>query len=120
MDLDLADRRTLVKSWLATLHGAELTVRPRLVGPLPSWRSLLSTAIGWHVAYALCAYAGALLVARRGTDNAVTTVLQQGGTPAVVVMALLLWWGGVAITTGLWWNQVREARQRARGLASRT
>ena len=110
-NIDLADRRTLVKSWLATLHGAELTVRPRLAGPLPSWGPLVRAAVSWHVAYALCAYAGALVVARGGSDNALASAVQSGGTPAQLGMALVLWWGGVAITTALWWIKVREARQ---------
>jgi hypothetical protein len=109
--IDLADRRTLVKSWLATLHGAELTIRPRLSGPLPAWGPLLRSAVSWHLAYALCAYAGALSIARGGADNAVANSLQSGGAPAELTMALVLWWGGVAITTGLWWVKVREARQ---------
>ncbi|MCW2544476.1 MAG: hypothetical protein JWM40_2028, partial [Frankiales bacterium] len=71
MDLDLADRRTLIKSWLATLHGPELTVSPRLTGPLPSWGSLLRTAASWHVAYALVALAGALAIARGSSQTAV-------------------------------------------------
>lgn len=117
MELDLADRRTLLKSWLATLHGPELTVRPRLVGPLPSWGVLVRTAIGWHTAYALLAYAGALTIARRGASNAVAAALQRGGTPAVALCAVSLWWSGVALTSALWWIKVREARQLSRQLS---
>jgi uncharacterized membrane protein len=69
------------------------------------------TAVSWHVAYALFAYAGALLVAKRGADNAVAHALQQGGHPAVIGMALVLWWGGVALTTALWWAKVRQLRR---------
>ena len=114
MELDLADRRTLVKSWLATLHGPELTVRPRLIGPLPSWGVLVRTALGWHAAYALVAYAGALIIARRGSGNALADALQQGGTPAVVLCAVAFWWGGVALASALWWLRVREARRLSR------
>ena len=64
MRLDLHHRPTLLKSWLATLHAPELNVRPRVDGPLPGWGQLVRTALAWHVAYALVAYAGALLIAR--------------------------------------------------------
>jgi hypothetical protein len=110
MDLDLADRRTLVKSWLATLHGPELTVRPRVVGPLPAWRELLPTAIAWHVAYALVAYCGALIISRGGSDGAVAQAVQSGGRPALLIVTCLFWWGGVAMTTLLWWVKVRQIR----------
>ncbi|MFN2536912.1 MAG: hypothetical protein ABR549_02020 [Mycobacteriales bacterium] len=63
MRLDLHHRPTLVKSWLATLHGPAPTVRPSLVGPLPGWGQLVRTAAGWHLVYAVVAYSGALVVA---------------------------------------------------------
>jgi hypothetical protein len=110
MELDLADRRTLVKSWLATLHGPELTVRPAVVGPLPSWGPLLRTALSWHIAYALVAYAGAMVISRQGSTTAVAQAVQQGGRPAVVVVTIVFWWGGVALTTLLWWVNVRRLR----------
>lgn len=111
VDLDLTDRRTLLKSWLATLHGSELTVRPRLVGPLPSWGPLLRTAMAWHVAYALVAYAGALAISRHAGPSPIAQAVQQGGTAAVIVLALGVWWGGVALSSVLWWAGVRQARQ---------
>ncbi len=113
MELDLADRRTLIKSWLATLHGAELTVRPRLTGPLPSWGELVRTAISWHVAYALVALAGALAIARSSSQTAVAHAVQSGGRPAVAAVTLVFWWGGVALTTALWWIKVRQLRAQA-------
>lgn len=115
MQLDLTDRRTLLKSWLATLHGSELTVRPRLVGPLPSWGPLLRTALAWHVAYALVAYGGALAISRNAGGNALAQAVEQGGVPAVVGLALALWWGGVVLSSLLWWAHVRQARQRIGG-----
>lgn len=111
MHLNLNDRRTLAKSWLATLHGPELTFRPRLVGPLPAWRPLLRTALAWHVAYALLSYAGALAVSRSAPSNAVAQAVASGGTAAVLVLTLALWLGGVALSSGLWWVEVRRARQ---------
>lgn len=110
MELDLADRRTLVKSWLATLHGPKLTVRPAVVGPLPSWGPLLRTALAWHLAYALVAFAGALAIARGSSQSAIAQAVQHGGRPAVVVVTIVFWWGGVALTTLLWWINVRRLR----------
>jgi hypothetical protein len=112
MHTDLHHRPTLVKNWLATLHGPELTVRPRLDEPLPSWGPLLRLALAWHVAYALVAYAGALLLSRSGSTSAVATAVREGGQLAVVVTALLVWWSGVALSTALWWAGVKRARQR--------
>ena len=111
MRLDLHDRRTLAKSWLATLHGPELTFRPRLVGPQPGWAPLLRSALAWHVAYALTAYAGAVTVARRAADNAVAQAVAGAGGTGVLLLTLGLWWGGVALSTALWWGEVRRARQ---------
>ena len=110
MELDLADRRTLIKSWLATLHGPELTVQPRLVGPLPSWGALVRTAVAWHVAYALVAYAGALMISRQGSTSAVAQTVQNGGRPALIAVTCLFWWGGVGLTTAIWWLKVRQVR----------
>ena len=110
MTIDLRHRPTLLKSWLATLHGPDLTARPRLVGPLPGWSLLLRTALAWHLAYALVAYAGAVAVARSGSTTAVAAAVQSGGTPAVVTLTLTLWWGGVVLSTVLWWTAVRRAR----------
>ena len=112
MRLDLHDRPTLVKSWLATLHGPDVTVRPVLDGPLPGWGPLVRTAVAWHVAYALVAYAGALFVARSSSGNPVAAAVRNGGMPAVLVTTLAVWWGGVALSTGLWWLGVRRARTR--------
>ncbi len=114
MELDLADRGTLVKSWLATLHGPQLTVQPQVDEPLPSWAALLRTAISWHIAYALFAFAGALTISRQGSTTAVAQAVQQGGRPAVALVTILFWWGGVALTTALWWIKVRQLRA-ARG-----
>jgi hypothetical protein len=111
MRLDLHDRRTLAKSWLATLHGPELTFRPQEQGPLPGFGPLLRTALAWHVAYALTAYAGAVAVARRAADNAVAQAVSGAGTTGVVVLALALWWGGVALSSALWWGEIRRLRQ---------
>lgn len=113
MRLDLHHRPTLVKSWLATLHGSELSVRPVLVGPLPRWSLLIRMALAWHLAYALVAFAGALAVSRGQASNGVAVSVQEGGTPAVVALALVLWWGGVALSSTLWWANVRRARQLA-------
>ena len=115
MHLDLHHRPTLLKSWLATLHGPELRVRPLLRGPLPSWGPLLRTAAAWHVAYALVSYAGALAVARSSSPNAVAAALHRGGTPAVVAAAVAVWWAGVGLSTALWWSGVRRARAGAAG-----
>jgi hypothetical protein len=111
MRLDLHHRPTLLKSWLATLHGPELTVRPTLVGPLPGWFALLRTAAGWHLAYALMSYAGSLAVSRGEAANPVAVAVQEAGTTGVVVLTLVLWWGGVALSSSLWWAAVRRARQ---------
>lgn len=108
MHLDLHHRPTLLKSWLASLHGPDL--RMRLSGPLPGWLPLLRTAAAWHVAYALVAYAGALAVARGSADNPVARVVQSGGTAAVVAAAVLLWWGGVGLSSAVWWQAVKRAR----------
>ena len=108
--LDLHDRATLLRSWLATLHAPELTVRPRTVGPLPAWGPLVRTALAWHLAYALTAYAGALFIARSSTENGIATVLREGGLPAVATAALVVWWSGVALSTALWWAGVKRAR----------
>ena len=110
MRLDLHHRPTLVKSWLASLHGPEVTVRPVLVGPLPGWAPLVRTALAWHVAYALVAYAGASFIARSASTNPVAAAVRAGGMPAVLVTTLAVWWGGVALSTGLWWTGVRRAR----------
>ena len=110
MDLDFADRRTLVKSWLATLHGAELTVRPLLVGPLPPWRTLVRTAVAWHVAYLLVAYTGALMAARGSSTSMVAEALRESGMPARALFAATLWAAGVGLASGLWWLRVRQAR----------
>lgn len=106
----MSPRSTLLKSWLATLHGPELTLQPKLEA-LPAWGPLVRNAIAWHVAYALMAYAGALAIARGGSDGAVARTVQQGGLPALAVLTLVLWWGGVALTTALWWVKVRQARR---------
>ena len=108
MHLDLHHRPTLLKSWLASLHGPDLRIR--LTGPLPGWAHLLRTAAGWHVVYALVAYAGALAMARSSADNAVVRVVHNGGTAAVVAAAVLLWWGGVGLSSAVWWQAVRRAR----------
>ena len=111
MHLDFHHRPTLVKSWLTTLHGPNLTVRPRTDGPLPTWRELVPTALAWHVAYALVAYAGALVVARSDSSSALAGVVRDGGLPATLLLALAVWWGGVALSTGLWWAGVLRIRQ---------
>jgi hypothetical protein len=109
--LDFHHRPTLLKSWLATLHGPNLTVRPRTVGPLPAWRELLPTAVAWHVAYALLAYAGALVVARSDSSSALAGIVRGGGLAGTLLLALAVWWGGVALSTGLWWAGVVRVRQ---------
>lgn len=108
MHLDLHHRPTLLKSWLASLHGPDL--RLRLSGPLPGWAPLVRTAVAWHVAYALVAYAGALALARSNADNLVARLVHDGGTPAVVGAAVLLWWGGVGLSSAVWWQAVKRAR----------
>ena len=108
MHVDLHHRPTLVKSWLATLHGPDL--RLHLTAPLPSWAPLVRTAAAWHVAYALVAYAGALAVSRSAADNAVAQALRSGGRPAVVAATLLVWWGGVALSSAIWWSAVKRQR----------
>lgn len=112
MRLDLHHRPTLVKSWLATLHGPEVTVRPVVEGPLPGWAPLLRTAVAWHIAYALVAYAGALVVARSGSTNPLAVAVEHGGLVAVLLTAFAVWWSGVALSTGLWWAGIRRARTR--------
>lgn len=107
----MASRSTLVKSWLATLHGSELSVQPKL-DALPGWRPLVVNAVSWHVAYALMAYAGALAVARGGSQGAIAQAVQNGGRPALAILTVALWWGGVALTTVLWWVRLRQARNR--------
>jgi hypothetical protein len=109
--LDFHHRPTLLKSWLATLHGPSLTVRPATTGPLPTWRALVPTAVSWHVAYALVAYAGALVVARSDSSSALAGVVRGGGLPATLLLALAVWWGGVALSTALWWAGVLRVRQ---------
>ena len=109
--LDLTCRRTLAKSWLATLHGSELSVRPRLTGPLPGWAALLRTALAWHVAYALVSFGGALAVARSGAHNAVAQAVQGAGTGGVLALTVALWWGGVALSSALWWCHVLQVRR---------
>jgi hypothetical protein len=111
MRLDLHHRPTLLKLWLASLHGRELSVRPQLAGPLPGWATLLRMAFAWHIAYALVAYAGAVAVSRGEARNGLAAAVQDGGTPAVVAVTLVLWWGGVALSSALWWSAVRRARQ---------
>lgn len=113
MHLDFHHRPTLVKSWLATLHGPQLTVRPQEVGPLPPWRSLIANAVGWHIAYALLAYAGALVVARSDSPSAVAVAVRDGGLTMTLLLALAVWWGGVALSTGLWWLCVMRLRKSA-------
>ena len=110
MHLDLHHRPTLLKSWLATLHGPELRVRPLFEGPLPAWGPLVRTALAWHVAYALVAYAGALAVSRSDSTNAVASAIRSGGTAGVVLAAVVLWWSGVALSTALWWTGIKRAR----------
>lgn len=111
MHPDLHDRATLLKSWLATLHGPGLSLRPRAVSPLPAWRPLLRTAVAWHVAYALVAYAGALVIARSGSTNPVAAAIRDGGSKATLLAALGIWWGGVGVSTVLWWAAVRGSRR---------
>jgi hypothetical protein len=111
MRLDLHHRPTLVKSWLATLHGDTLSVRPQLEGPLPGWFRLIRTALAWHLAYALVAYAGALAVSLGQAANPIAVAVQGAGTAGLVMLTLLLWWGGVALSSSLWWAAVRQARQ---------
>jgi hypothetical protein len=111
MQPDLASRTTLLKSWLATLHGSELSLEPKLEA-LPAWRPLVVNAVSWHIAYVLMAYAGALAIARGGSQGAIAQAVQNGGRPALVILTLALWWGGVALTTALWWVKVRQARNR--------
>lgn len=110
MRLDFHHRPTLVKSWLATLHGPSLTVRPSPVGPLPGWRPLLRLAVSWHVAYALVAYAGALFISRSGSANPVAVAIRAGGTLGTVLATVGVWWGGVGLSTALWWTGVRRIR----------
>ena len=110
MRLDLHHRPTLLKSWLATLHGPELRFRPVVVGPLPGWAPLLRTAVAWHLAYALVGYAGALVVARGGSTSPVAVAVREGGSVGVVLAGLALWWSGVALGSALWWVGVREVR----------
>ncbi|MCU1601306.1 MAG: hypothetical protein JWO22_2015 [Frankiales bacterium] len=110
MHLDLHHRPTLLKSWLASLHGPQVSLRPATVGPLPGWGALVRTAVAWHVAYALAGYAGALVIARSSSTSAVAATLREHGTPAVVGATLAIWWGAVAASTALWWVGVRQAR----------
>ena len=110
MHLDLNDRATLLKCWLATLHGPEMRVAPRVDAPLPAWGPLVRTALAWHVAYALVSYAGALAVARSESTNAVAAAIRSGGTVTVVLAAVLLWWSGVGLSTALWWTGVKRVR----------
>jgi hypothetical protein len=109
--LDFHHRPTLVKSWLATLHGPGLNVWPSVVGPLPAWGLLVRTAVAWHVAYALLAYAGALVIARSGSTSPLAVAVHDGGTPATLLAALGVWWGGVGLSTVLWWTGVRRNRR---------
>ena len=108
MRLDLSHRPTLLKSWLASLHGPDL--RLRLDGPLPGWAPLLRTAVAWHVAYALVAYAGALALSRSAAGNPVARAVHDGGTQAVVTATALIWWGGVALSSAVWWSAVKRAQ----------
>lgn len=110
MSLHPSPRATLLKSWLATLHGPDLTLAPKLEA-LPGWGPLVRTALAWHLAYAMMAYAGALAIGRGDSDGAVAQAVQNGGRPALAALTLALWWGGVALTTALWWVKVRQARR---------
>ena len=110
MHLDLHHRPTLLKSWLATLHGPQVSLRPVTAGPLPGWGPLVRTALAWHVAYALAGYAGALVIARSSSTSSVALTLREHGTAAVVIAALAIWWSAVAVSTLLWWAGVRRAR----------
>ncbi|MCU1595241.1 MAG: hypothetical protein JWO12_2633 [Frankiales bacterium] len=112
MRLDLHHRPTLLKSWLATLHAPELTVSPRLVGPLPGWGQLVRSALAWHLVYALVAYAGALFVSRSDATSGIALILHDGGLPAVLLATVIIWWLGVGLSTALWWAGVQRARNR--------
>lgn len=111
---DLADRRLLLKSWLATLHGPELTFLPTAEAVTLPLAALVRTAAAWHLAYALLSYGGALMIAKSGAGNAVTQAVAAGGTAAVAAVTLTLWWGGVALSSVLWWSGVRRARAQDR------
>lgn len=108
--LDLSDRRVLVRSWLATLHGPSPVLLPRPDAALPPLGPLVRTAIAWHIAYLLFSFAGALAVARSGSPNAVARSVEAGGTAAVVLGALLLWAAGVGLSSAVWWLGVRRLR----------
>jgi len=111
MRLDLSHRPTLVKSWLATLHGQELRVQPVTVGPLPSWGTLLRTALAWHLAYALTSYAAALVLTRPTANGVLASALRGAGTAGTVAATLAIWWGAVGISTALWWSGVVRSRR---------
>lgn len=111
--IDLRDPRVLVRSWMATLHGPGVDPRPRTTGHLPTVRQLLPTVLSWHVAYAIVALAGALVVQRAGSGSVVADELAGAGRAGLVVATLLIWWGGVAAASVLWWAAVASARTRA-------
>lgn len=110
MRLDFHHRPTLLKSWLATLHGPEVRATPRATGPLPAWGPLLLTAAAWHLAYALASYAGAVLITRPAATGAVATALRDAGVAGTVVATLAIWWGAVGLCTALWWAGVTRLR----------
>lgn len=109
MTLDLTDRRTLLLSWLATLHGPDLAITPSDEGPLPPVGVLVRTALAWHLAYALVSFSGALAVVHG--DGVLSAAVSRSGAAGLVAAALVLWWGGVALSTVLWWGGVRRLRR---------
>lgn len=111
MMLDFHHRPTLLKSWLATLHGPEVRVTPRAVGPLPPWRPLLLTAIAWHVAYALTSYAGAMVLVRPAATGSVASALRNAGLAGTLLATVAIWWGAIAVCTIVWWVGVVRLRE---------
>jgi hypothetical protein len=110
--LDLHDRRVLLRSWLHTLHGQQVDPRPRTDQPLPALRVLVANAFAWHVAYAIVALVGTIVIGRSSSGSAVAEAVAEGGVAALVTGTLVIWWGGTAFATGLWWAGVQLVRNR--------
>lgn len=109
--VDLHDRQVLLRSWLHVVHGPGLDARVRLDAEPPALRSLVGNAVAWHIAYAIVALAGCLVVARSGSGSGIAEVLTDGGRVGLAIGTVVLWWGGSLLATALWWTSVRLARR---------
>lgn len=98
--------RLLLRSWLASLHGHRLELRPA-TGDLPGLPRLGAQALLWSGLQLVVALVGTAAVARSGSP--VGHALADAGRVGVLGVALGVWLLATAVGTALWWRTVRRA-----------